>query len=220
MDKKQMRNLVAQRVAQELNKGDLVNLGIGMPTLVAGFVDPDKHVVFQSENGMVGIAGSPADGDEDWELTDAGGSPKTAIEGAAYFDSSLSFSLIRGGHVDATVLGAMEVDRYGNLANYMIPKKLVAGMGGAMDLVSGAKRVIIMMEHCNKHGESKILNKCTLPLTAKGQVNLIITELAVIEVVPEGLMLKEVAPHSSIEEVIQKTATELIIPENVITFGA
>jgi 3-oxoacid CoA-transferase B subunit len=220
MDKNQMRNLVAQRVAQELNTGDLVNLGIGMPTLVAGFVDPEKHVVFQSENGMVGIAGSPAEGEEDWELTDAGGSPKTAIEGAAYFDSSLSFSLIRGGHVDATVLGAMEVDRHGNLANYMIPNKLVAGMGGAMDLVSGAKRVIIMMEHCNKHGDSKILESCTLPLTAKGQVDLIITDIAVIEVVPEGLLLKEVAPHSTIEEVIEKTATELIIPDNVVTFGA
>ncbi|CAM2952363.1 3-oxoacid CoA-transferase subunit B [Vibrio rarus] len=220
MDKKQMRNLVAQRVAQELHTGDLVNLGIGMPTLVAGFVDPDKHVIFQSENGMVGIAGSPNEGEEDWQLTDAGGSPKTAIEGASYFDSSLSFTLIRGGHVDATVLGAMEVDRHGNLANYMIPNKLVAGMGGAMDLVSGAKRVIIMMDHCNKHGESKLLNECTLPLTAKGQVNLIITDLAVIEVVKEGLLLKEVAPHSSIEEVISKTATELIISENVVTFGA
>jgi acetate CoA/acetoacetate CoA-transferase beta subunit len=220
MDKKQMRNLIALRVAQELNTGDLVNLGIGMPTLVAGFVDPEKHVVFQSENGMVGIADSPAEGEEDWELTDAGGSAKTANEGAAYFDSSLSFSLIRGGHVDATVLGAMEVDRHGNLANYMIPNKLVAGMGGAMDLVSGAKKVIIMMEHCSKHGESKILDNCSLPLTAKGQVNLIITDLAVIEVVKDGLLLKEVAPHSSIEEVIEKTATKLIIPENITTFQA
>jgi len=220
MDKKQMRNLIALRVAQELKTGDLVNLGIGMPTLVAGFVDPEKHVVFQSENGMVGIADSPAEGEEDWELTDAGGSAKTANEGAAYFDSCLSFSLIRGGHVDATVLGAMEVDRHGNLANYMIPNKLVAGMGGAMDLVSGAKKVIIMMEHCSKHGDSKILDNCSLPLTAKGQVNLIITDLAVIEVVENGLLLKEVAPHSSIKEVIEKTATELIIPENVITFQA
>jgi acetate CoA/acetoacetate CoA-transferase beta subunit len=220
MDKKKMRNLIAQRVERELNTSDLVNLGIGMPTLVAGFVDPEKHVVFQSENGMVGIADSPAEGEEDWELTDAGGSAKTADAGAAYFDSSLSFLLIRGGHVDVTVLGAMEVDRHGNLANYMIPNKLVAGMGGAMDLVSGAKKVIIMMEHCNKHGASKILDNCSLPLTAKGQVNLIITELAVIEVVENGLLLKEVASHSSIEEVIEKTATELIIPENVLTFQA
>jgi 3-oxoacid CoA-transferase B subunit len=220
MDKKQMRDLIAKRVAQELNTGDLVNLGIGMPTSVAGFIDPEKHVVFQAENGMVGISGNPIEGEEDWDLTDAGGSPKTAIEGAAYFDSSLSFTLIRGGHVDATVLGAMEVDRDGNLANYMIPKKMVAGMGGAMDLVSGAKKVIIMMEHCNKHGDSKILDKCTLPLTAKGQVNLIITDLAVIEVVEDGLLLKEVAPHSSLDEVIAKTATKLIIPEQIATFGA
>ena len=220
MDKKQMRDLIAKRVAQELNTGDQVNLGIGMPTSVAGFIDPEKHVVFQAENGMVGISGNPIEGEEDWDLTDAGGSPKTAIEGAAYFDSSLSFTLIRGGHVDATVLGAMEVDRDGNLANYMIPKKMVAGMGGAMDLVSGAKKVIIMMEHCNKHGDSKILDKCTLPLTAKGQVNLIITDLAVIEVVEDGLLLKEVAPHSSLDEVIAKTATKLIIPEQIATFGA
>lgn len=220
MDKAQIRNLIANRVAQELNKGDLVNLGIGMPTLVAGFVDPEKHVVFQSENGMVGISESPEEGQENWEITDAGGSAKTAIEGAAYFDSSLSFSLIRGGHVDATVLGAMEVDQDGSLANYMIPNKLVAGMGGAMDLVSGAKRVIIMMEHCNKHGVSKVLKKCTLPLTAKNRVSLIVTDLAVLEVTNEGLVLKEVAPHSSIEEVIAKTEADLIISDNVVAIGA
>lgn len=220
MDKAQIRQAIAKRVAQELNKGDLVNLGIGMPTSVASFVDPEKHVVFQSENGMVGISESPEAGQEDWDITDAGGSAKTAIDGAAYFDSCVSFGLIRGGHVDATVLGAMEVDQQGNLANYMIPGKLVAGMGGAMDLVSGAKRVIIMMEHCNKHGQSKVLKSCTLPLTAKGRVSLIVTDLAVMEVTAEGLVLKEVSPYSSVEEVIEKTEADLIISKQLKAVGA
>ncbi|TCS41086.1 3-oxoacid CoA-transferase subunit B [Reinekea marinisedimentorum] len=214
-----VKNLIAKRVAEELNKGDLVNLGIGMPTSVADFVPAEKHVVFQSENGMVGLDATPEEGKEDWDLTNAGGTPVTAVEGAAYFDSTLSFSLIRGGHVDATVLGAMEVDREGNLANYMIPKKMVAGMGGAMDLVSGAKRVIIMMTHCNKNGEPKILDACTLPLTALKCVDLIVTELAVIEPTEEGLVLREVAFNTSVEEVLKKTGTELIVPENVKVFG-
>lgn len=214
-----IKNFIAKRVAEELHKGDLVNLGIGMPTSVADFVPADKHVVFQSENGMVGLDATPAEGCEDWDLTNAGGMPVTAVEGAAYFDSTLSFSLIRGGHVDATVLGAMEVDREGNLANYMIPKKMVAGMGGAMDLVSGAKRVIIMMTHCNKTGEPKILDACTLPLTALKCVDLIVTELAVIECTEQGLVLREVAFNSSVEEVLKKTGTELIVPENVKVFG-
>ncbi|MGX9416335.1 3-oxoacid CoA-transferase subunit B [Vibrio sp. RC27] len=214
-----MKDMIAKRVAQELNIGDLVNLGIGMPTSVADFVPADKHVVFQSENGMVGLDATPAEGEEDWDLTNAGGTPVTAVEGAAYFDSTFSFTLIRGGHVDATVLGAMEVDREGNLANYMIPKKMVAGMGGAMDLVSGAKRVIIMMTHCNKNGEPKILEECTLPLTAAKCVHLIVTELAVIEPTEAGLVLKEIAYNTTVEEVIDRTGTELIIPESIEIFG-
>ncbi|WED23395.1 3-oxoacid CoA-transferase subunit B [Vibrio sp. JC009] len=214
-----MKDLIAKRVAEELNIGDLVNLGIGMPTSVADFVPKEKHIVFQSENGMVGLDSTPAEGEEDWDLTNAGGTPVTATEGAGYFDSTLSFSLIRGGHVDATVLGAMEVDRKGNLANYMIPGKMVAGMGGAMDLVNGAKKVIIMMTHCNKKGEPKILDNCTLPLTATNCVDLIVTELAVIQPTAEGLVLKEVAYNTTVEEVLQKTGTELIVPQEIKTFG-
>jgi 3-oxoacid CoA-transferase B subunit len=213
------KDMIAKRVAQELKRGDLVNLGIGMPTSVADFVAKDKHIIFQSENGMIGLDSTPLEGEEDWDLTNAGGLPVTAVEGAAYFDSTLSFSLIRGGHVDATVLGAMEVDRFGNLANYMIPNKMVAGMGGAMDLVNGAKRVIIMMTHCNKNGAPKILDECTLPLTAAKCVDLIITELAVIEPSESGLVLKEIAYNTTVEEVIERTGTELIIPESIGLFG-
>lgn len=214
-----VKDIIAKRVAEELNKGNLVNLGIGMPTSVADFVPAEKHIVFQSENGMVGLNSTPSAGEEDWDLTNAGGQPVTAVEGAAYFDSTLSFSLIRGGHVDATVLGAMEVDRNGNLANYMIPGKLVAGMGGAMDLVNGAKKVIIMMAHCNKNGEPKILNKCTLPLTATACVDLIVTDLAVIERTEDGLLLKEISCNTTLQEVIEKTGTELIVSPNLTVFG-
>ena len=219
MNKQEVRSLVAKRVASELQKGDLINLGIGMPTLVSSYVSPDKHIIFQSENGMVGIDSVPETGEEDWDLTDAGGQPVTAIEGSAFFDTATSFQIIRGGHVDATVLGAMEVDSQGNLASWLIPNKMVAGMGGAMDLVNGAKRVIIMMEHCTKHGAPKILTKCTLPLTAANQVNLIVTELAVIEVTPSGLLLKEIAFNTSIENVLEKTEAELQISPNLKTFG-
>ncbi|WED25832.1 3-oxoacid CoA-transferase subunit B [Vibrio sp. DW001] len=214
-----MKDLIAKRVADELNLGDLVNLGIGMPTSVANFVPKDKHIVFQSENGMVGLDSTPAEGKEDWDLTNAGGTPVTATVGAAYFDSTLSFSLIRGGHVDATVLGAMEVDRSGNLANYMIPGKMVAGMGGAMDLVNGAKKVIIMMAHCNKNGAPKILDNCTLPITATNCVDVIVTELAVIHPTKEGLVLTEIAYNTTVEEVLAKTGTELIISDSLKTFG-
>ncbi len=214
-----VKDLIAKRVAKELNVGDLVNLGIGMPTAVADFVPAERNVIFQSENGMVGLDSTPAEGEEDWDLTNAGGTPVTATIGAAYFDSTLSFALIRGGHVDATVLGAMEVDRHGNLANYLIPGKMVAGMGGAMDLVNGAKKVIIMMSHCAKNGAPKILNECTLPLTAAKCVDLIVTELAVIQPTEEGLLLKEIAYNTTVEEVIQKTGTELIISESLGTFG-
>ncbi|WP_290369166.1 3-oxoacid CoA-transferase subunit B [Vibrio hippocampi] len=214
-----MKDLIAQRVAQELEVGNLVNLGIGMPTLVADYVPKNKHVVFQSENGMVGLDSTPKSGEEDWDLTNAGGMPVTVTEGAAYFDSTLSFTLIRGGHVDATVLGAMEVDSEGNLANYMIPGKMVAGMGGAMDLVNGAKKVIIMMSHCNKKGEPKILERCTLPLTATQCVDVIVTELAVIKRTEQGLVLCEIAFNTTVEEVLQKTATELILSDSITTFG-
>ncbi|WP_165311254.1 3-oxoacid CoA-transferase subunit B [Vibrio ziniensis] len=213
------KDLIAKRVAKELNLGDLVNLGIGMPTSVSNFVPPEKHIVFQSENGMVGLDSTPEENNEDWDLTNAGGMPVTAVEGAAYFDSTLSFALIRGGHVDATVLGAMEVDRHGNLANYMIPGKMVAGMGGAMDLVNGARKVIIMMTHCNKNGDPKILDDCTLPLTAAKCVDLIVTELAVIEPTEKGLLLKEIAYNTTIEEVLDKTGTELIVSDSLKVFG-
>ncbi|MFV0448319.1 MAG: 3-oxoacid CoA-transferase subunit B [Vibrio sp.] len=214
-----MKDLIAKRVAEELNTGDLVNLGIGMPTSVADYVPIEKHIVFQSENGMVGLDSTPKQGEEDWDLTNAGGTPVTAVEGAAYFDSTLSFSLIRGGHVDATVLGAMEVDRLGNLANYMIPEKMVAGMGGAMDLVNGAKKVIIMMSHCNKNGAPKILDECTLPLTATQCVDLIVTELAVIQPTESGLLLKEIAYNTTVEDVLEKTGTELIVSDSLKVFG-
>jgi len=219
MNKNELRTLVAKRVAQELKTGDLVNLGIGMPTLVANFISPEQHIIFQSENGMVGIDASPCAGEEDWDLTNAGGQPITAVSGAAYFDSATSFQIIRGGHVDITILGALEVDEKGNLANWIIPNKMVAGMGGAMDLVNGAKKVIIMMDHCNKKGQPKILRECQLPLTAAGQVNLIVTEFAVIEVSEEGLVLKEIAGHTTVEEVQQKTEAKLIIAPNLAVFN-
>ena len=220
MDKKQLRERIVKRVAQELKPGSLVNLGIGMPTMVANYVSDDMGILFQSENGMVGIGQQPVDDETfDADITNAGGQPVTTVPEVCYFDSCMSFTIIRGGHVDSTVLGALEVDAEGNLANYIIPGKMVPGMGGAMDLVTGAKTVIIAMEHCNKKGEPKILRRCSLPLTAKGQVNQIITEKAVIEVTDNGLLLKEVAVDTTIEEVIKATGAELIIPEHISTFG-
>jgi|SRR5471030_3322283 len=218
MDKELIRQRIARRVAQELSRGDLVNLGIGLPTSVANYVAEDLGVIFQSENGLVGLGPMPAEDNADPDLTNAGGQPVTVIPGAAFFDSSLSFAIIRGGHVDVTVLGALEVDREGNLANWIIPGKMVPGMGGAMDLVNGAKRVIIAMEHCDKHGQAKILERCQLPLTAVGQVNLIVTEKAVIEV-NNGLVLKEIAIDTSLAEVLSQTATELRIADDLTTFG-
>ncbi|MGI6344665.1 MAG: 3-oxoacid CoA-transferase subunit B [Bacillota bacterium] len=204
------RELIARRVARELQDGDVVNLGIGLPTLVADYVPASVHVIFQSENGFVGLGPAPAAGEEDKDITNAGGQPATILPGGACFDSALSFALIRGGHVDVTVLGALEVDQEGNLANWMIPGKLVPGMGGAMDLTVGARRVILAMEHTNK-GRHKILKQCKLPLTAKAQVNLIITELGVMEVQPAGLVLLEIAPGVTVEEVQAATEAELII---------
>ena len=212
MDK---RELIGTRIALELRDGDFVNLGIGLPTEVSNHIPPGIHVVFQSENGMLGVGPSPELDCADKDVINAGGGFITCRPGAAFFDSATSFAIIRGGHIDMTVLGALQVDAHGNLANWMIPGKMVPGMGGAMDLVTGAKKVIVAMEHTDKHGNPKILKDCNLPLTAKNKVNLIVTDMAVIEVTPEGLVLKEIAEGTTIEHVIKATEAELIIPELV-----
>lgn len=212
MDKKLIREVIAKRVAKELKEGDVVNLGIGLPTLVANYVPEDMDITFQSENGMLGMGGLAPEEDIDEDLTNAGGQFITALPGASYFDSSMSFSIIRGGHVDATVLGALQVDSNGNLANWMIPGKKVPGMGGAMDLVVGAKKVIVAMEHTAK-GNHKILEECSLPLTAAGEVNLIITEKGVLEVTDKGLLLKEISEYSSVEDMVASTGSKIIIPD-------
>lgn len=219
MSKEDKRKLIQKRIAEELNDGDFVNLGIGMPTGVANFIPDGVQVILQSENGMLGAGKAPAEGKENPNLINAGGGFVTEITGASYFDSALSFAIIRGGHLDATVLGALQVDQDGNLANWMIPGKLIPGMGGAMDLVTGAKKVIIAMEHTDKKGNPKILTKCNLPLTAKGKVSLIVTDMAVIEKTNKGLLLRETAEGYSIDDVIQATEAELIIPENLGKFG-
>ncbi len=218
LDKNQIKAVIAKRVAKELKDGDLVNLGIGLPTLVANYIPEDIEVFFQSENGLIGLGPVPEKGMEDWHITNAGGQPVSLLKGGCYFDSATSFGIIRGGHVDATVLGALEVDGKGNLANWKVPGKMVPGMGGAMDLTVGAKKVIVSMQHTQK-GEQKILKECTLPLTAKQQVDLIITEMAVMEVTPQGLVLREIGPDTTVEEVVAATGATLIIPEDVKTFG-
>ncbi len=211
-----MRDRIAKRVAKEFKDGDVINLGIGLPTLVANFVPKDIQIILQSENGFVGIGPAPAEGQEIKNLVNAGGKPVTILPGGAFFDSAMSFAIIRGGHVAATVLGALQVDEHGNLANWMVPGKIVPGMGGAMDLVVGAKKVIVAMEHTSK-GEIKILKNCNLPLTAKNQVDLIITEMGVIEVTPAGLKLIEIASGITIEQVQAATEATLIISENLTT---
>lgn len=211
-----MRNRIAKRVAKEFSNGDVVNLGIGLPTLVANFIPENISVTLQSENGFLGIGPAPEEGKVDPNLVNAGGQPVTILPGGMFFDSAFSFALIRGGHVAATVLGALQVDKDGSLANWMVPGKIVPGMGGAMDLVVGARKVIVAMEHTAK-GDIKIVNKCTLPLTAVREVDLIITEMAVIEVTPEGLVLKEIAPDTTVEEVQSKTEPKLIIDPNLKT---
>lgn len=209
------RERIAKRIAQEFKDGDVVNLGIGMPTLVANYIPEGVDIILQSENGFVGLGSAPAAGEEDKDIVNAGAQPVTIKAGGAFFDSSMSFAIIRGGHVDATVLGALEVDGQGNLANWMIPGKMVPGMGGAMDLVVGAKKVIVATEHVNKNGQSKILKQCRLPLTAAQQVNMIVTEMAVMEVTKDGLMLKEIAPGLTVEDVVKATDAELIISADV-----
>jgi acetate CoA/acetoacetate CoA-transferase beta subunit len=205
------REFIVRRVAKEFTTGSVVNLGIGMPTKVANFIPEGVEITLQSENGLVGMGPAPEAGKEDKDLINAGNQPVTYLPGAVFFDSAFSFGIIRGGHVDFTVLGALEVDQEGNLANWIIPGKMVPGMGGAMDLVVGARKVIIAMEHVNKKGEAKILKKCRLPLTAQNQVNMIVTEKCVLEVVPEGLMLTEIAPGLTVEEVKDATEAELIV---------
>lgn len=217
-DKNYKRALIAKRVAQELHDGDFVNLGIGLPTLVANYIPEGMTVHFQSENGIMGVGSAPEKGQEDEDMINAGGGYITAKPGASYFDSALSFAIIRGGHINMTVLGALQVDGKGNLANWMIPGKMVPGMGGAMDLVTGAKNVVVAMEHCDKHGNTKILKECTLPLTAKGKVTLIVTDMALIRITAQGAVLEEVAAGVTVEDVIKNTEAELIIAGNIKTF--
>ena len=214
LSKEQCRAVIAQRVAQEFKQGDVITLGIGLPTEVANYIPHEVEVIFHSENSLLGVGRHDPDAGENPKITNAGGIAVTTRPGAAFFDTATSFAMIRGGHVNATVLGALQADQHGNLANWMIPGAFIPGMGGAMDLVVGAERVIIAMEHTNK-GQPRILKECTLPLSAAGEVDLIVTERGVLEVTPKGLVLKEINPAFSLQEVINSTEADLIIADTL-----
>ncbi|PKM84228.1 MAG: succinyl-CoA--3-ketoacid-CoA transferase [Firmicutes bacterium HGW-Firmicutes-11] len=205
-----IKEIIARRVAKELKDGDVVNLGIGLPTMVANFLPEDVHIVLQSENGIMGMGPAAEPGKEDVDIINAGAQYVTVLPGAQFFDSATSFGVIRGGHVDATILGALQVDKHGNLANWIVPGKMVPGMGGAMDLVVGAKKVIIAMQHTQK-GAHKILDECTLPYTAINVVDMIITEMGVMEVTPDGLVLTEIHPDFTLDQVQEATECKLIV---------